>query len=226
MTAEALTNDAGPPAVPLKGIRRTIARRMAQAWAVPVFHVAVTVDMTAAIGRRARLDGSSLTDILIEDCATALKAHPAVNAHFADESITEWDRQHIGLAVATERGVVVPVVRNAGELTGSALVEERRRMVAIGRSGVMRPEDFAGGTFTISNLGMYGVDHFDAILNVPQVAILAVGATHERLSLAEDGTPRSRPSATLTLTCDHRALDGAAAAAFLADLRAAIERTA
>jgi pyruvate dehydrogenase E2 component (dihydrolipoamide acetyltransferase) len=186
----------------------------------------MTVDMSAAQRRRSELEGASLTDILIEDCAAALKAHPAVNAHFVDDGIVEWDSQHIGLAVATERGVVVPVIRNAGELRDAALVQERRRMVQIGRSGVLRPEDFAGGTFTISNLGMFGVDHFDAILNVPQVAILAVGAVQPRFLASDEGEPELRPCLTMTLTCDHRALDGAQAAAFVADLRARLEREA
>jgi pyruvate dehydrogenase E2 component (dihydrolipoamide acetyltransferase) len=213
-----------PPAVPLKGIRRTIARRMAEAWQVPVFHLSVTVGMTEAAVRRQTLKAGSLTDVLVEDCAATLRTHPALNAVFADEAITEHDRQHIGLAVATERGVVVPVIRDAGDLHGSELVKERKRMVAIARSGVLRPEHFSGGTFTISNLGMYGIDQFDAILNVPQVAILAVGSTSERVSLDATGRVRSEPSATLTLTCDHRAVDGATAAAFLGELRSVVER--
>jgi pyruvate dehydrogenase E2 component (dihydrolipoamide acetyltransferase) len=214
-----------PAGVPLKGIRRTIARRMTQAWQVPVFHLTIAVDMEPAGRRRAQLPGASLTDVLLRDCATALERHPELNAHFADEAITAFERQNLGLAVATERGVVVPVIQDVGSLSDAALVQERRRMVGVARGGVMRPEDFAGGTFTISNLGMYGIESFDAILNTPQVAILAVGATEARLELDSDGAVRSRSVAKLTLTCDHRATDGAIAAGFLQTLRAELERS-
>jgi pyruvate dehydrogenase E2 component (dihydrolipoamide acetyltransferase) len=219
--AEALV----PLGTPLEGIRRTIARRMAKAWEIPVFHLSITVDMQSILERRAGVPGASVTDMLLRDCATTLALHPALNAHFVDDSIFEFDRQNVAFAVATERGVLVPVIQDAGSLSDSELVQERKRLLAVARGNVLTPTDFANGTFTLSNLGMYGIDNFDAILNAPQVAILAVGAGRSVLAL-EAGVLVERTVATLTLTCDHRATDGATAAEFLQGLRRCIERGA
>ncbi|HVH25067.1 MAG TPA: dihydrolipoamide acetyltransferase family protein [Pseudonocardia sp.] len=203
---------------PLKGIRRTAARRMVAAWAVPVFHLTVEVDMTAALATKERAPGTTVTDALLGACATALREHPALNAHCADDSVTTFDRVNLGLAVATDAGLVVPVITDAGALDLAGLAGARRELVGRARTGQLKMADVTGGTFTVSNLGMLGIDRFDAILNVPQVAILAVGSTTQRQRW-NGGDPVWRPVAELTLTCDHRAVDGATGAGFLARLR-------
>jgi len=212
--------EAGPQPQPLKGLARTAARRMVQAWEAPVFHLTVEVDMTSALA--AKGGGVTVTDLLVRACAVALKAHPAVNAHYGDEAITRFDDVNIGIAVATDAGLMVPVVHGADRLDVAGLASARRDVVERAGSGALKMPDVTGGTFTVSNLGMLGIDEFDAILNVPQVAILAVGATKDVPTLV-DGETVWRPKARFTLTCDHRALDGATGARFLATLRQELE---
>lgn len=207
---------------PLKGIRRTAARRMVAAWQAPVFHLAVDVDMSAALTVRDREPGATVTDALLLSCARALKAHPAINAHYGDELVTTFEGVNLGVAVATDAGLVVPVVHGAEALDLPGMAAARRDVTGRAREGRLQMTDVTGGTFTISNLGMMGVDAFDAILNVPQVAILAVGSTTHR-QVWNDGDPQWRPIARLTLTCDHRAVDGASGAGFLATLRQQLE---
>jgi pyruvate dehydrogenase E2 component (dihydrolipoyllysine-residue acetyltransferase) len=203
---------------PLKGIRRTAARRMVAAWQVPVFHLTVEVDMTAALATKDYTPGATVTDALLRACTSALQAHPALNAHCADDAVTVFDQVNLGVAVATDAGLVVPVIHDAGSKDLPGLADARRDVVARARGGKLGMADVTGGTFTVSNLGMLGIDRFDAILNVPQVAILAVGATRQR-QVWNDGDPTWRPVAELTLTCDHRAVDGATGAGFLAAVR-------
>lgn len=214
----------GGTVVPLRGIRRTAARRMVTAWDAPVFHLTVEVDMSAALGVRNRVAGATVTDALLLATAQALVEHPALNAHYGDESVTRFDGVHLGMAVATDAGLVVPVVHDAENQDLAALAASRRDVVTRAREGRLTMADVTGGTFTLSNLGMMGIDRFDAILNVPQVAILAVGSTRQR-QVWNDGDPQWRPTAELTLTCDHRAVDGAAGAGFLSALRDRIEQT-
>jgi pyruvate dehydrogenase E2 component (dihydrolipoamide acetyltransferase) len=203
---------------PLRGIRKVAARRMVEAWAVPVFHLAVEVDMMHALGTKERAPGATVTDALLAACAAGLKAHPALNATCDGASVTVFDAVHLGLAVASDAGLVVPVIHGADGLDLGGLADARRTAVGKARGGKLGMADISGGTFTVSNLGMLGIDYFDAILNVPQVAILAVGATRQR-QVWNDGDPAWRPIAELTLTCDHRAVDGATGAAFLTTVR-------
>jgi pyruvate dehydrogenase E2 component (dihydrolipoamide acetyltransferase) len=212
-------------AVPLKGIRRTAARRMILAWEAPVFHLDVEVDMSAALAAKSQVDGATVTDVLLASCAQALKSHPAVNAHYADEVVTLFDEVNLGIAVATEAGLVVPVVHGVDQLDVAGIAAARREVVGKARDGKLSMPDVTGGTFTVSNLGMMGIDRFDAILNVPQVAILGVGTTRQR-QVWNDGDPAWRPVALLTLTCDHRAIDGATGAGFLSALQASLESAA
>jgi pyruvate dehydrogenase E2 component (dihydrolipoamide acetyltransferase) len=207
---------------PLRGIRKVAARRMVEAWAVPVFHLAVQVDMTVALTTKDRAPGATVTDALLGACASALRAHPALNAHCDGAAVTTFDDVNLGIAVATDAGLVVPVLQGAGELDLNGLADARRDVVGRARAGKLKTADITGGTFTISNLGMLGIDYFDAILNIPQVAILAVGATTQR-QVWNGGEPAWRPIAELTLTCDHRAVDGATGAAFLAQVRELLE---
>ena len=205
---------------PLTGLARTAARRMVKAWEAPVFHLAVDVDMTAALA--AKGDGVTVSDLLVRCCTVALREHPAVNAHYGDESVSVFEDVNVGLAVATDAGLMVPVIQRAQNLDVAGVAAARRDLVARAHGGALKMPDVSGGTFTVSNLGMLGVDAFDAILNVPQVAILAVGSTRPQPALA-DGETVWRPTARLTLTCDHRALDGATGARFLATLRTQME---
>lgn len=212
----------GATTTPLKGIRRTAARRMVAAWQAPVFHLVVEVDMSAALAAKGQTAGATVTDILLACCASTLRAHRSLNAHYADEAVTVFDEVNLGIAVATDAGLVVPVVHGADRLDVGGLAAARKEVVGKARTGKLAMADVTGGTFTVSNLGMMGIDRFDAILNVPQVAILAVGSTRQR-QVHNDGDPVWRPVGELTLTCDHRAIDGATGAGFLAALRAALE---
>lgn len=216
MTVETATQTGTTTA--LTGIRKVAARRMVEAWAIPVFHLNVEIDMTHALAVKERAPGATVTDALLAACASALQAHPALNAHCDGTAFTVFTEVHLGIAVATDAGLTVPVLHNVAALDPAALADARRDIVAKARGGKLTRPDITGATFTISNLGMLGVNRFDAILNPPQVAILAVGATTQR-QVWNRGEPAWRPIAELTLTCDHRAVDGATGAAFLATLR-------
>lgn len=209
--------------LPLVGMRQVIARRMQQAWACPVFHITVAVTTNAADERRRLVDGASLTDELLRCVALSLTEHPMLNAHFIDDTVIVRTDINIGLAVALDEGLIVPVVRQVNDLTLHELAARRRDLVERARNASLTSADVAGGTFTVSNLGMYGVDRFDALLNPPQVAILAVGARQDRLELRES-TVGVKGVVELTLTADHRAIDGAVAARFMQTLKAVLER--
>jgi pyruvate dehydrogenase E2 component (dihydrolipoamide acetyltransferase) len=216
--------------VPLTSLRRTIARRLTEAWQAPAFQIAMSADMTRAQGLHARLaeqtkEGEprpTLTDILTKACAAALMRHRAVNVLWAEDAIEFHPHANIGIAVALEAGLVVPVIHQAERLTIAELAAARADVVTRARDNKLRQEDLDGGTFTISNLGMFGVEQFVAVLNPPQAAILAVGAIESKAVPTETGF-EARPLITLTLTCDHRSLDGATAADFLRTVKAFLE---
>jgi pyruvate dehydrogenase E2 component (dihydrolipoamide acetyltransferase) len=216
--------------VPLTGIRKAIARRMTEAWEAPVFQITMTADMSAAIRLREGLvarmgEGEAkptYSDILTKVCAVALMRHRAVNAVFAGDEIHLLPTAEIGIAVAVPNGLLVPVLRRCETKTIPQLANERAELVARTREGNLRQEDLEGGTFTISNLGMYGVERFVAVLNPPQAAILAVGAIEER-AVVRDGEVVARPVLELTLTCDHRTVDGATASEFLRTVKQFLE---
>jgi pyruvate dehydrogenase E2 component (dihydrolipoamide acetyltransferase) len=225
---------AAPPgeveSIPLTGMRKTIARRMTEAWEAPAFQIAMTADMTAAIRLREKLvermaEGDAkptYSDILAKVCAVALMRHRAVNALFAGDEIQIQPTANVGFAVAVPDGLVVPVLRSAETKAIPQLAAERAEVVGRIRDGKLRQEDLDGGTFTISNLGMYGVERFVAVLNPPQAAILAVGAIEER-AVVTDGELGARPVMELTLTCDHRSVDGATASDFLRTVKQFLE---
>jgi pyruvate dehydrogenase E2 component (dihydrolipoamide acetyltransferase) len=210
--------------VPLTSIRRTIARRLTKAWEAPVFQISMSADMTRAQALRERLRDQkvTVTDVLTKLAAIALLRHREVNAHFADDELRIFPSAHIGLAVATERGLVVPVIKEAERKSLVQLAIERGQLVERARDAKLTQEDLEGGTFTISNLGMYGVEIFTAVLNPPQAAILAVGAIEEK-AVVEEGDVVVRPLMAMTLTCDHRAVDGAKASEFLRELKTLLE---
>jgi pyruvate dehydrogenase E2 component (dihydrolipoamide acetyltransferase) len=210
--------------VPLTSIRRTIARRLTEAWEAPAFQISMSADMTRALALRERLrdEKVTVTDVLTKLAAIALLRHREVNAHFAGDEVRIFPTANVGLAVATERGLLVPVIRECERKSLIQLAVERGQLVQRAREGKLSADDLEGGTFTISNLGMYGVEQFIAVLNPPQAAILAVGAIEER-PVAENGELVVRPMMSLTLTCDHRAVDGAKAAEFLRELKMLLE---
>jgi len=209
-------------ATPLKGIRKVAARRMVQAWEAPVFHLSTDVAMENALVRAKRQSGTTVTDVLIQAASIALQENPGLNAHYNEEIVTTFTEINIGIAVATDAGLVVPVVHNVGSNDLQAIAEKRGNVVTKAREGKLSMPDIEGATFTISNLGMLGIDSFDAIVNPPQVAILAIGSTRE-VPFVQGTTIIIRKSANFTLTCDHRAIDGATGAKFLSALRDAIE---
>ena len=223
MTATDVEGDAmaGVTQVPLKGIRRIAARRMVMAWTAPVFHLTADVDMTAAL-LAGKQPGVTVTDVLLLATAQALQENPGLNAHYADEVVALHAAVNLGIAVSTDAGLTVPVVHGVQSLSLTEVSERRKDVVTRARSGKLERKDVEGGTFTLSNLGMLGVDRFDAILNPPQVGILAVGSTRPRV-VVRDGEMVVRPIAEMTLTCDHRAVDGATGAGLLSRLRQHLE---
>ncbi len=214
--------------VPLTSIRRTIARRLTEAWEVPVFQLTVSVEMSQAntlIERSRELDPDvrvTVTDLLAKVCARALMRHPDVNVQFAGESLLRFPSANIGIAVAAPQGLVVPVIQAVERLSLTEVAQARAAIVGKARDAALQVADLDGGTFTISNLGMFGIEQFIAVLNPPQAAILAVGATVDR-AVVVDGEIVVRPMMTITLTVDHRAVDGGPAADFLRTVKTFLE---
>jgi pyruvate dehydrogenase E2 component (dihydrolipoamide acetyltransferase) len=214
--------------VPLSKVRKTIARRLTEAWQIPVFQLQASADMTrvnALVARLRERDPDvrvTVTDVLTAVCAQALMRHREVNAEFTEDAILLHPSANVGLAVAAPQGLVVPVIRSAERLSLTEIAGVRGGLVGRARDNKLRAEDLEGGTFTISNLGMYAVERFTAVLNPPQAAIVAVGATEERV-VPVGGETAVRPMVTLTGTFDHRAVDGAPAAAFLQTLKESLE---
>jgi pyruvate dehydrogenase E2 component (dihydrolipoamide acetyltransferase) len=214
--------------VPLTNIRKTIARRLTEAWQIPVFQLQASADMTRANALVAKLrerDSDvrvTVTDVLTKVAAQALMRHREVNAEFTDDAVLLHPSANVGIAVAAPQGLVVPVIRGAERLSLAEIAASRADIVVRARENKLRTEDLEGGTFTISNLGMYAVESFTAVLNPPQAAIIAVGATEDR-AVPVNGGLVIRPMLTLTATFDHRAVDGAPAAAFLQTLKESLE---
>jgi pyruvate dehydrogenase E2 component (dihydrolipoamide acetyltransferase) len=228
--ATPLAGPAEVEVVKLTGVRRTIARRLTEAWSAPAFQIAMSADMRAVLRLRELLvertpEGAvrpTVSDILVKASALALLRHRPVNAVFADEEIHVYPTANIGLAVAIDGGLVVPVIPNCERRSIRELAEARADVVSRARSAKLTSDDLEGGTFTISNLGMYGVERFTAVLNPPQAAILAVGAIEER-PVVDDGAVAIHPRMDLNLTCDHRTIDGATASEFLRTLKDFLE---
>ena len=214
----------------LSSMRKTIARRLTEAWQAPVFQLGITVDMGRALELRKRLvelnaDDSikpTISDLLTKVCAAALMRHRAVNALYKGDAVELYPTANIGIAVAVPNGLVVPVIPGCERKSIAEIAATRAGVVERARAGKLQQSDLDGGTFTISNLGMFGIERFVAVLNPPQAAILAVGSIEDRV-VPVDGLPAVRPRMELTLTCDHRAIDGATGAEFLRDVKAFLE---
>ena len=219
--------------VELTSTRRTIARRLTEAWAAPVFQLSVTADASELVATRERLvvllrEGETkptVNDVLTRVVAAALVRHRPVNAHFSDGKILRFPNASVGLAVAAPGGLIVPVVRDADSKSVQQIAAARADLVSRARDGKLKLADLEGGTFTISNLGMYGIEQFVAVLNPPQVAILAVGSIEDR-PVARGGQLAIAPTMTMVLTCDHRAIDGSEGAEFLRTVKAFVEAPA
>jgi pyruvate dehydrogenase E2 component (dihydrolipoamide acetyltransferase) len=229
-----------PEARPLSPMRRTIARRLVESKAtVPHFYLSIDVDVAELVKLRSQVndelsskapgaDGDpnatkvSLNDLLVKACAIALVRVPECNASFSPDAILVHKRVDISVAVAIPDGLVTPVVRHADQKSVAAIAREVRELAGRARARKLKPEEMTDGTFSISNLGMFGIDQFAAVINPPEGAILAVGQVRRVPVVVDDAVVPGQRLA-LTLSCDHRVVDGAIGASFLAELRRLIE---
>ncbi|MBX6372525.1 MAG: 2-oxo acid dehydrogenase subunit E2, partial [Acidothermus sp.] len=212
--------------VPLTNIRKITARRLTESMQqAPHFYLTRTIDARRLVEVRAQINAAlgdgdtkiSINDLVVKAVASSLRAHPEVNVSYGGEKLLRRRRIHIGVAVAIPDGLIVPVIRDADTLTVREISRQARDLATRARQGKLRPDEIGGSTFTISNLGMFGIDQFTAVINPPEAAILAVGAIREE-PVVRDGQLAVGTVMTVTLSIDHRALDGATAAVFLADL--------
>jgi pyruvate dehydrogenase E2 component (dihydrolipoamide acetyltransferase) len=231
----AANGEGGPRADQLRApstVWKLMAERVTESWqTVPHFVLCREIDATrleswrAAARTRPRCESLTHTDLLVKLAAEALRRHPRVNSSWQEGMIATAGAVNIGIAVAGEGGLVVPVIHGAAGLSLAAVAARRSELVAAAREGRLRPADVGGGTFTISNLGMYGIDSFDAIVNAPEAAILAVGRIADRI-VPVDGLPAVRPTVRLAVSFDHRVVDGARGAEFLETLASLVEEPA
>ena len=219
--------------IPLTSMRRTIAKRLSQSMqAAPHFYVTSVIDtgklamLRQQINEFAATETSpvkvSFNDLIIKAVARVLVRLPQVNVSFAEDKLIQKKQVHIGVAVALEQGLIVPVLHNADSRGILDIARESRRLAEAARTGKLRPEDLAGGTFTVSNLGMFDVDSFTAVINPPESAILAVGSITPT-PVVVDGQVVVRDHMKVTLSSDHRAIDGATAARFLQEVKRLLE---
>ncbi|MEL6270442.1 MAG: dihydrolipoamide acetyltransferase family protein [Chloroflexota bacterium] len=209
-------------------MRKRIAQRMQESFRdAPHIFFDATVDMRGILALRQRIKAQdeklSVTSVIVKACAWTLMQHPMMNATFDGQSITVWDAAHVGVAVALDNGLIVPVVHNADKLSLRQIQQQITDLAGRARDGKLTPDDMQGGTFTVSNLGMFGVDRFTAIVNPPQVAIVAVGRTVEQFVPDENGNPVLVPQMNITVSADHRVVDGAQVGQFIGDLRRVLE---
>ncbi|HEV7250498.1 MAG TPA: dihydrolipoamide acetyltransferase family protein [Shinella sp.] len=216
--------------VPHSPMRRTIAQRLSEAKrTIPHFYLNADIAMDALIALRARINGErpdsgrlSVTDFLVKAAAAAFGLVPACNVIWTEAALLQLQRTDICVAVATEGGLITPVVRDVGNKSLSVVSREIAELALRARNGALKPEEYRGGSFTISNLGMHGVSDFTAIINPPQAAILAVGAIEERI-VSRGGTALSARMLRVTLSLDHRAIDGAVGAQWLARFKELVQ---
>ncbi len=212
---------------PLTRVQQAVARHMVEASAVPVFSAEVEIDIGAAVELRKSLDGRpSLNDLVVKACALALREHPRVNASYTEEGFRQHEHVNIGIAVAADDALLVPVIRDADAKPLAAIARETREVAAKARDGKLAQSELEGGTFTVSNLGMFGIRRFEALLNTPQAAILAVGSVERRPVVAPNGAFAAATLMNATLVSDHRILYGADSARFLARVRELLETPA
>lgn len=214
----------------LNRLRQITAQRTTQAHqTIPHFYLTMEIDMEEALALRQRLNQLdanlrvSVNDLIVKACAVALEQHPIVNASYQDGQIVHPSGIHIGIAVAAEQGLLVAVLKHCEGKSLRRIAQESQTLIQKARDGKLLPDEMTGNTFTISNLGMFGIEQFTAIINPPASAILAVGATKPLPVLQEDGSFVARQRMKVTLSCDHRVLDGAVGAQFLQTLKQVLE---
>jgi pyruvate dehydrogenase E2 component (dihydrolipoamide acetyltransferase) len=221
--------------VPLSAMRRTVARRLVESMqSTPHFYLTGTVDAEALLGLRAELNRQlqaggedlkvSVNDLIVKACAGLLRTNPELNVSFGGDKLLVHRRVHVGIAVALDGGLVVPVIRDADRKSLTQIGREARELIGRAREGRLAAGELTGGTFTVSNLGMYGIDQFTAVINPPEAAILAVGAAVAEPVATHNGGVAVHRRMRLTLSIDHRALDGATGAGFLAQLKTVLEQ--
>jgi len=215
--------------VPLTQIRKTIARRLSESIGpIPTFYLTAEFDMERVAEMRTAMAAMgdeykvSFNDIVLKATATALAQHPEVNAHWLGDKIRYFNRVHLGMAVAIDEGLITPVLFDADRKRMSEISRESRELAKRARERKLKPEEYTGSTFSVSNLGMFGIDQFTAIINPPEVGILAVGALEDK-PVVIDGALVARKRMRVTMSCDHRVVDGALGARFLQTLRRLIE---
>jgi pyruvate dehydrogenase E2 component (dihydrolipoamide acetyltransferase) len=226
--------EVGVAEVPLSGMRRVVARRLVESMrSTPHFHLTIRVDAEALVGFRAELNRQlqargedlkvSVNDLVVKACAVLLRANPDLNVSFGGDRLLRHRRVHVGIAVALDGGLVVPVIRDADRKSLTQVARETRELIGRARAGRLGAEEVGGGTFTVSNLGRFGVRQFTAVINPPEAAVLAVGATEPEPVVTGDGAVGVHRVLRLTLSIDHRALDGATGAGFLQQLKTTLE---
>ena len=214
----------------LTRLQKTVSRRMAESKATaPDFSISLTVDMTQAVELRARLkevsdSAPSFNDMVVKAAATALREHPRVNGAYRDGKFELYDKINIGVAVAAMDALVVPTIFDADQKSLGQISRDARAVIEKVRDKTVTPPELSGGTFTVSNLGMYGIEHFTAIINPPQASILTVGALSKRPAVDDNGRVVARDQMSLSLVCDHRILYGADGAQFLARVKELLEQ--
>jgi pyruvate dehydrogenase E2 component (dihydrolipoamide acetyltransferase) len=220
--------------VPFSNVKRVTARRLAEAkQTIPHFYVSIDVELDALLKLRAELNARapkngagayklSVNDMLIKACAQALRRVPGVNASYTDDGVFLYDDVDISVAVSIPDGLITPIIRNADQKTVAVISNEGRGLFERAKAGKLKPAEFQGGSFSISNMGMYGVRDFSAIINPPQSAILAVAAGEAR-PVVRDGALAVATVMTCTISVDHRVIDGAMAAEWLAAFKAAVQ---
>jgi pyruvate dehydrogenase E2 component (dihydrolipoamide acetyltransferase) len=223
----------GGDIIPVTGIRRTISERLTRSWGtIPHIQFSARADMTVFNKTRDEYNKSaqkrgkdklSVTGLLVYLVAKVLVDHPWLNSSFIDDTIILHKDINIGVAVALEKGLIVPVVKTADQKNIAQVSAETNQLIQRARAGKLTSPDVKGGTFTISNLGPFGIEQFSAIINPPEAGILAVGATRSEAVVMSDGVIAARPIMRFTLSADHRIIDGAVAARFIADLITTLE---
>ena len=221
-------------AIPLSQMRKTIARRLAESkYTAPHFYLTIDVDMERVVSFRKKINELaeeqerakiSFNDIITKACAVALREHPEVNSAYLEKEgeIRHYKQVHIGVAVAIDEGLVTPVIRNADRKGLATIAEETRELAGRARDRKLAPEEMEGSTFTTSNLGMFGIEEFTAIINPPSACILAIGAIRDE-PVVQDGEIVPGKRMKVTLSCDHRVVDGAVGSGFLSTLRSFLE---
>jgi pyruvate dehydrogenase E2 component (dihydrolipoamide acetyltransferase) len=223
--------------LPLSSMRQTIARRLLESKTqIPHFYQEIEIDAAPLLELRASVNGVleklprpvkfSVNDFMLKACAQAMRSAPAINSAWAGDAILQYESVHLAFAVAIPEGLITPVVRDAQDKSLKQISDEAKALAAKARDGKLKPDEFQGGTFTVSNLGMLGIDRFSAIINPPQAAILAVGNIVKKAVVADDDRLVPGQRMSLTLSCDHRVVDGAIGASYLSALRLLLENPA